>query len=90
MTIRPMQRGEAETCEQILRSLPDWFGIEEALVQYVRDLAGLEAMVAAAETSLRERSFSFLQVKTLGPSRPDGPYERTRHFPQKTPTPSRG
>ena len=24
-------------CERILRSLPDWFGIEEALVAYVRD-----------------------------------------------------
>jgi ribosomal protein S18 acetylase RimI-like enzyme len=123
--IRPMQPGEAETCEQILRSLPEWFGIEEALVQYVRDLAGLEALVAvqlgtvagfiairihnpssaeihvmavrpelhghgigralvaAAETSLRERSFAFLQVKTLGPSRPNGPYERTRGFYQR-------
>jgi ribosomal protein S18 acetylase RimI-like enzyme len=123
--IRPMRPGEADVCERILRSLPDWFGIEEALVQYVQDLPRLEtlvaiddgkiagflairihnpssaeihvmgvrpelhgrgigrSLVAAAEASLRERSFAFLEVKTLGPSRPDGPYERTRGFYQR-------
>lgn len=122
MTIRPMRPGEGEACERILRALPEWFGIEEALVQYVRDLDRLEtlvaedsgqiagflavrihnpssaeihvmgvrpdlhgrgigrALVAAAGASLRERSFSFLEVKTLGPSRPNGSYERTRGF----------
>ena len=25
-------------CEPVLRSLPDWFGIESAIVQYVRDI----------------------------------------------------
>ena len=28
-------------CERILRSLPDWFGIEASLVQYAKDAAGL-------------------------------------------------
>ena len=27
----------SEACENILRALPDWFGIEESLKQYVKD-----------------------------------------------------
>jgi ribosomal protein S18 acetylase RimI-like enzyme len=38
------------------------------------------ALVSAAETFLRDRDVEFLQVKTLGPSRPDEHYERTRLF----------
>jgi GNAT superfamily N-acetyltransferase len=38
------------------------------------------ALVAAAETYLRERAVEYLQVKTLGPSYPDEGYERTRRF----------
>lgn len=32
---------EKEQCEEILRSVPQWFGIEEALVRYVADTAEL-------------------------------------------------
>jgi GNAT superfamily N-acetyltransferase len=109
-------------CEAILRSLPDWFGIEEAIVSYVQDLAVMEtyvaerkgrvigflavkdhnplsaeiqvmavagdhhgagvgsALVAHAEGILRSRGVKFLEVKTLGPSRPNEEYERTRRF----------
>jgi GNAT superfamily N-acetyltransferase len=38
------------------------------------------ALVAAAETYLRERAVEYLQVKTLGPSHADEGYERTRWF----------
>jgi ribosomal protein S18 acetylase RimI-like enzyme len=38
------------------------------------------ALVSAAEAFLRERDVEYLQVKTLGPSRPDEHYERTRLF----------
>ena len=38
------------------------------------------ALLAAAEGYLRERDVEYLQVKTLGPSRPDDGYERTRLF----------
>ena len=38
------------------------------------------ALVAAAETYLRERGVEYLQVKTLGPSHADEGYERTRRF----------
>ena len=119
---RRLQPGEADVCEQILRSLPDWFGIEDAIVQYRRDLDRMETLVAVlgeevigflaihehnahsaeihvvairpeshrrgigralfahAEGLLRGRSIEFLQVKTLGPSRPDKSYDRTRDF----------
>lgn len=122
LLIRPLESGEADICEQILRSLPDWFGIEEAIVQYRRDLDCMETLVAVvgeevggflaihqhnahaaeihvvavrsefhgrgvgrallaqAESLLRGRSIDFLQVKTLGPSRPDNSYDRTRGF----------
>jgi len=46
MVIRPMRRGEEAACEGILRALPDWFGIEEAILEYVRALTTLETWVA--------------------------------------------
>ena len=122
LTIRRVRRDEAAVCEEILRSLPEWFGIEEAIVQYRRDIVAMDSYVAAtagrivgfltlkhhnphtseiqvmavreevhgrgfgralvghAERLLRPRNTGFLQVKTLGPSRPDEHYERTRGF----------
>jgi XTP/dITP diphosphohydrolase len=38
------------------------------------------AMLRAAERDLARRGVEFLQVKTLGPSRPDEGYEKTRAF----------
>ncbi len=35
-------------CEPVLRSLPEWFGIEEALVQYLDDLEKLPTFLATA------------------------------------------
>lgn len=106
----------------MLRALPEWFGIESALVQYVQDTATMETwmaesgghavgfvtlhmhnphaaeihciavvsgshrrgvgrlMVRWVEQECRARRAKFLQVKTLGPSRPDVNYERTRRF----------
>ena len=120
--IRPAREGEAQVCEEILRSLPEWFGIESSIVEYCRDLKVMETLVAEeddqvvglltlnthneyttevhlmavrsewhrrgvgqallnhAEQLLRSRSVEFLEVKTLGPSRPDANYEGTRCF----------
>lgn len=122
VTLRPLQSGEAGICERILRALPGWFGIEEAIVQYLKDVVVMETVVAEvsgapvgfltlnrhndhsaeihvigvlpehhgrgigrtlvehAERTLRDRGVAYLQVKTLGPSRPDPEYERTRGF----------
>lgn len=35
-------------CERVLRALPEWFGIEESLVGYVRQVAGLTTFAACA------------------------------------------
>ena len=37
----------AAQCEAILRSLPTWFGIEEALLMYARDSTRLPKTIAA-------------------------------------------
>lgn len=115
-------------CERILHALPDWFGIESAIVEYVEEVATLptfvartgaskagdrpvvgilsvkrhtefaaemyvlgvlpehhrqgigRALVEAAEDWCRGQGIEYLQVKTLGPSRPCESYERTRAF----------
>ena len=57
--IRALRPGEDAACEEILRTLPDWFGIEESLVQYVRDLPVLETYVAESSGRLA----GFIAVK---------------------------
>ena len=32
-----LEKGDSQICEKILRSLPDWFGIESALQRYIKD-----------------------------------------------------
>jgi len=41
--------GRAGDCEPILRALPDWFGIEEATAQYVRDVDSMPTFVASVD-----------------------------------------
>jgi ribosomal protein S18 acetylase RimI-like enzyme len=116
--------GQGRICEPILRALPQWFGIEESLVQYVRDIEALptfiarigdvaagfisirqhfsesaemhvlgvrpefhrrgigRALVEHVERWLIEQNIEYLQVKTLGPSRPCIEYDLTRKFYQ--------
>ena len=38
--------GQASVCEPILCSLPEWFGIESAIVEYVRVIDRLPTLVA--------------------------------------------
>jgi ribosomal protein S18 acetylase RimI-like enzyme len=113
---------QAFTCIPILRMLPDWFGIEEAILEYEQEIGHLptflakldgqvlgflslkhhfpasaeiyvmavhpeaqrsgigRALVAAAEAHARGLGVEYMQVKTLGPSRPSAEYARTRAF----------
>ena len=122
---------DPESVDRLLRSLPDWFGIESAIVEYVemaRELptylawpsaapqvregkrapAGVllaarhfpgaaeiylmavepgthrrgigRGLVEALEADLIADGVELLQVKTLGPSRPDAGYDQTRQF----------
>ncbi len=49
MRIEGPETGKAAECEPILRSLPDWFGIEEAIVEYVRDIDVMPTFVASVD-----------------------------------------
>ena len=51
--------GQAVVCEPILRSLPQWFGVEEAVVQYVHDIEDLPTFLAADDG----RTIGFLTLK---------------------------
>jgi GNAT superfamily N-acetyltransferase len=126
ISIQPLPPSQTSTVEAILRSLPDWFGIESAILNYVREagvyptyLAGLSgcddagfitvrthrphapqageihcmavrqefhrrglgrALVGFAESALRSQGVRYLQVKTMGPSRPNHEYAETLKF----------
>jgi GNAT superfamily N-acetyltransferase len=121
-TITGPETLSAKSAERILRQLPQWFGIESALLAYARECESLPNLLAVADTelvgfaTLREhnaatlelscvalvpqwhrsgvgsrlclaaeswwarRGGKLLQVKTLGPSRPDPNYLQTRAF----------
>jgi len=120
--IRPFRPADAAACEEILRALPEWFGIESSIVQYVKDVQAMEtwvaedaervvgfitlrrhskrsveiqviavlashhgrgvgrALVEHVEPGLRREGVALFHVKTLGPSRPNEHYARTRGF----------
>jgi ribosomal-protein-alanine N-acetyltransferase len=44
--IREQLSGKGEICETLLRSLPQWFGIEKAIVEYTRMAESLPMLVA--------------------------------------------
>lgn len=54
---------QASRCEPIMRALPDWFGIEEALVQYISEIEHLPTFIACQD----ERAVGFLSVKQHNP-----------------------
>lgn len=39
---------DVDACEAILRNLPDWFGIEESIVEYVEDVRSMHTLVVRA------------------------------------------
>jgi ribosomal protein S18 acetylase RimI-like enzyme len=120
--ITVVQRRDPVAVEALLRALPQWFGIEQSIVEYVesaqhlptylavendavvgcalvvrhfRSAAEVSLMAVApshhrrgigrrlltvAEDSLRDQDARWLQVKTLGPARPNEHYARTRAF----------
>lgn len=111
-----------EITQRILEALPRWFGIREAVLDYVAGVvegpffaASVEgtvvgflslkkhnpytgeiyvmgvleayqgqgwgrALLQAAQSLLQQEDFKYLMVKTLGPSREDEAYTRTRRF----------
>lgn len=55
--------GKSSVCEPIMRSLPDWFGIEEAIVQYAREINDLPTWLAYDEDQI----LGFLSIKQHNP-----------------------
>lgn len=53
MDVRRLEAAEKADCERILRSLPEWFGIEEALVDYVADIASMDTWGAFEGDTMR-------------------------------------
>ncbi len=51
--------GKSQICEPILRALPQWFGIEDATRQYVRDTEQLPTFLAYVD----EEAIGFLTLK---------------------------
>lgn len=41
--------GQSSVCEPILRALPEWFGIEEATRQYIRDVEAMPTFLATVD-----------------------------------------
>jgi ribosomal protein S18 acetylase RimI-like enzyme len=60
MKIEIIETGKSELCEKILRSLPEWFGIESAIVEYSKDVQRMPMLVAKLETEV----VGFLSLKT--------------------------
>jgi ribosomal protein S18 acetylase RimI-like enzyme len=51
--------GRADVCEPILRSPPDWFGIERSIVQYLEDMKTMPTLIARA----KDETVGFLTIK---------------------------
>jgi ribosomal protein S18 acetylase RimI-like enzyme len=63
-SIRALEPDDISSCEHILRALPEWFGIEDAVVRYVRDLESLPSFVSVAGG----RVLAFLALRHHNPS----------------------
>jgi len=50
---------KAEICDKILRALPDWFGIESSIVEYVENVQSMPFWAVFAEN----RAIGFIAVK---------------------------
>ena len=46
MKIKELKNNKEKVCEEILRSLPKWFGIEDSILEYCRNVKGMPCFVA--------------------------------------------
>ncbi|MGB0454073.1 MAG: GNAT family N-acetyltransferase [Bacteriovoracaceae bacterium] len=60
MKFEYLERGDPEICEVVLRSVPDWFGIEESTVAYINKSKELP-MISAFEDGKAIGFLSLLQ-----------------------------
>lgn len=50
--VSEIQNGKASVCEGLLRALPDWFGIEEAILNYANAVKNLPTLIAKIDGEL--------------------------------------
>ena len=62
MKIRDIKDGDIDACVGVLRALPQWFGIESAIVEYGEDLKSLDGFVALDDEEL----VGFVGLKRYG------------------------
>ena len=53
------EQTKSNICNKILRSLPEWFGIEQAIVDYVNDVRNMPTWLAEEDAE----SVAFLSLK---------------------------
>ncbi|MEM7019111.1 MAG: GNAT family N-acetyltransferase [Pseudomonadota bacterium] len=59
--IRPLQTQDITECVDVLRALPQWFGIESAIIDYGKDLESLDGFVA-----IQDNIVGFVGLKRYG------------------------
>lgn len=47
-----IETDKSEICEKILRSLPQWFGIESAILDYIKDVQQMPMLVAKDDSGV--------------------------------------
>ena len=62
INIRKINADDIDACTFILRSLPDWFGIEESILEYERNLASLDGYVTEVNATI----VGFVGLKRYG------------------------
>ena len=50
--LRPIETKDIASCILLLRSLPQWFAIEEAIIEYGKNLKALDGLVAIHDAKL--------------------------------------
>ncbi len=63
MMFKYLKKGDSVYCEKILRSLPDWFGIEKSTVDYIKQSKELP-MIVAFENDI---PIGFISIKHHSP-----------------------
>lgn len=62
LTVRSIKTEDIPACIKILRNLPQWFGIEESILEYGQNLRSLDGFVAEHEGSI----VGFVGLKRYG------------------------
>lgn len=62
VTIAQLRPQHVASCESVMRQLPTWFGIEQAIQNYARDLKSCDGFVAAVDNAV----VAFVGLKRCG------------------------